>query len=188
IRYAEEGFPVTEVIARYWKGAEGRLSQHADAAKTFLVGGHAPRAGEVFKSPALARTYRDIARGGRDAFYKGRIAKEIVAFSDKSGGLFTLKDFADHASSWVEPVGTGYRGYQVWEIPPPGQGIAVLQMLNLLEGYDLKKMGPESADWWHLFTEAKKLAYADRARFYADPDFVKLPVAELVSKSYAAER
>src|SRR4029077_5515690 len=124
----------------------------------------------------------------RDAFYKGRLAKEIVAFSDKNGGLFSVKDFADHTSTWVEPVGTTYRGHEVWELPPPGQGIAVLQMLNILEGYDLKKMGPRSPDYWHLLIEAKKLVYADRARYYADPDFAKLPTAELVSKPYAERR
>ncbi|HTU17412.1 MAG TPA: gamma-glutamyltransferase [Gemmataceae bacterium] len=188
IRYAEEGFPVSSVIAGYWQGGAARLRRHPDAARTYLIDKRAPRAGEVFKNPALARSYRLLAEKGRDAFYKGAIARAIVAFSDKNGGLFSLKDFADHTSTWVEPVSTRYRGYQVWEIPPPGQGIAVLEMLNLLEGYDLKKMGPESADWWHLFLEAKKLAYADRARFYADPDFVKVPVKELISKPYAAQR
>src|SRR5262249_19623059 len=127
-------------------------------------------------------------RNGRDGFYKGRIAREIVTFSEKNGGLFTLKDFEDHTSTWVDPVGTTYRGYDVWELPPPGQGIAALQMLNVLEGYDLAKMGPESPDYWHLFVEAKKLAFADRARFYADPEFVKVPTAELISRPYAERR
>jgi gamma-glutamyltranspeptidase / glutathione hydrolase len=188
IRYAEEGFPVPEVIAGYWRAAERKLSQHPDAARTYLVNGRAPRPGELFENPYLARTYREIAQNGRDAFYKGRIARDIVAFSDKNGGLFSEKDFIDHTSTWVEPVSTNYRGYDVWEIPPPGQGIAVLEMLNLLQGYDLKAMGPSSADYWHLFLEAKKLAYADRARFYADPDFVKAPVAELISRPYAEKR
>jgi gamma-glutamyltranspeptidase/glutathione hydrolase len=188
IHYAEEGFPVTEVIAGYWKAAEPRLARRPEAVRTFLPGGHAPRAGDVFKNPSLARTYREIAKHGRDAFYKGRIAEAIVAFSDKNGGLFTQKDFADHTSTWVEPVGTTYRGYEVWELPPPGQGIAVLQMLNILEGYDLKRLGAESPDYWHLFLEAKKLVYADRARFYADPAFGQVPTAELVSKPYAAAR
>jgi gamma-glutamyltranspeptidase/glutathione hydrolase len=187
IRYAEEGFPVTEVIAGSWRGAE-KMTRYADTARTYLINGKAPRAGDVFKNPNLAKSYREIARNGRDAFYKGRIAREMVAFSEKNGGLFSLKDFADHTSTWVEPVSTTYRGYRVWEIPPPGQGIAVLEMLNLLEGYDLKKMGPHSAEYWHLFLEAKKLAYADRARFYADPAFGKLPVAELISKTYAGRR
>ncbi|HXG12405.1 MAG TPA: gamma-glutamyltransferase [Gemmataceae bacterium] len=188
IRYAEEGFPVTEVIAASWQTAEPLLAQHPDTAQTYLKDGKAPRPGEVFRNPNLARTYRELARNGRDAFYKGALAEAMVAFSEKSGGLFTLQDFADHASTWVEPVHTTYRGYEVWELPPPGQGIAVLQMLNLLEGYDLSQMGPESPDYWHLFVEAKKLAFADRARYYADPDFVKVPTAELISKPYAEQR
>jgi gamma-glutamyltranspeptidase/glutathione hydrolase len=188
ITYAEEGFPVTEIIAGYWRGGERTLRSHPDAARTYLVEGRAPRMGEVFKNPALARTYRELARGGRDAFYKGRIAEEIVAFSDKNGGLFSAKDFTDTASTWVEPVSTRYRGYDVWAIPPPGQGISVLQMLNLLEGYDLKSMGPSSADYWHLFLEAKKLAYADRARYFADPEFAQVPVADLIAKPYADKR
>lgn len=188
IRYAEEGFPVTPIIAGYWQGGAARLRRQADAAKTYLIDGRAPRAGEAFKNPNLARSYRLIADKGRDAFYKGAPARRIVAFSDDNGGLFSMKDFADHTSTWVDPVSTTYRGYEVWELPPPGQGIAVLEMLNILEGYDLKKMGADSADWWHVFLEAKKLAYADRARFYADPDFVETPVKELISKPYAAER
>jgi gamma-glutamyltranspeptidase/glutathione hydrolase len=188
IRYAEEGFPVTEVIARYWANGARRLREYPDAARTYLPDGHAPKAGEVFKNPGLARSYREIARGGRDAFYKGRIAREVVAFSEKNGGLFSLRDFAEHTSTWVDPVSTTYRGYEVWELPPPGQGIAVLEMLNVLEGYDLKKMGPLSPDYWHLLVEAKKLAYADRARYYADPDFARAPVEALISKSYAAAR
>ncbi|HTU89456.1 MAG TPA: gamma-glutamyltransferase [Gemmataceae bacterium] len=188
IRYAEEGFPVSPVIASYWQSGAARLRRQADAARTYLIDNRPPRGGEIFKNPNLARSYRLIADKGRAAFYNGTIAQAIVAFSEKAGGLFSLKDFADHTSTWVEPVSTSYRGYQVWEIPPPGQGIAVLQMLNLLESYDVKKMGPESADWWHLFLEAKKLAYADRAKFYTDPDFVKVPVKELISKPYAAQR
>jgi gamma-glutamyltranspeptidase/glutathione hydrolase len=188
IRYAEEGFPVSEKIAGSWKAAEKFLREHPDAARTYLIQGQAPRPGTVFRNPFLARTYRTIGERGRDAFYKGRIAKEIVAFSERNGGLFTLRDFADHTSTWVEPVGTTYRGHEVWELPPPTQGIAVLQMLNLLEGYNLKKMGAASADYWHLFLEAKKLAYADRARFYADPAFGPLPTAELISKPYAVAR
>jgi len=188
IRYAEEGFPVSPIIAGYWQKAAARLRRHPDAARTYLIENRPPHAGEIFKNPNLARSYRLIAAKGRDAFYKGALAQAIVAFSEKNGGLFSLQDFADHTSTWVEPVSTTYRGYEVWEIPPPGQGIAVLQMLNLLERYDLKQMGPESADWWHLFLEAKKLVYADRARYYADPDFVQVPVRELISKPYAAQR
>jgi gamma-glutamyltranspeptidase/glutathione hydrolase len=188
IRYAEEGFPVTEVIAGYWAAGARRLRGNPDAARTYLPGGRAPRAGEVFRNPGLARCYREIGAGGRDAFYKGRIAREIVAFSEKNGGLFSARDFAEHTSTWVEPVSTTYRGYRVWELPPPGQGIAVLQMLNVLEGYDLRKLGPLAPDYWHLLLEAKKLAYADRARYYADPDFGDLPVKALISKPYAAAR
>ncbi len=188
IAYAEGGFPVSEVIADFWRLAEPKVKPYPDSVKTFLPGGRAPRAGEVFKNPNLARTYREIAKHGRDAFYKGRIASEIVAYSEKNGGLFGPQDFAEHTSTWVDPVSTTYRGYEVWELPPPGQGIAVLQMLNILEGYDLKKLGPASPDYWHLLVEAKKLVYADRARYYADPDFAKLSTAELISKPYAERR
>ena len=187
IRYAEEGFPVPEVIAGYWKSSESG-SVTPEFAKTFLPNGKAPRTGEMFRNPLLARTYRDIAKGGRDAFYKGRIAREIVAYSERAGGLFSRKDFEDHSSTWVEPVSTNYRGYDVWEIPPNGQGISALQMLNILEGYDLGKFGFGSADYWHLWLEAKKLAFADRAKYYADPEFSKVPTAELISKSYAESR
>jgi gamma-glutamyltranspeptidase / glutathione hydrolase len=194
IEYAESGVAVPEVIAGYWKG--GERAPDDEFAKVFLpvppesrlTIHRAPRHGEVFKNPALAETYRMIAKDGRDAFYRGEIAKRLVAFSDKKGGLFTRDDLAKHKSEWVEPVKTTYRGYEVWELPPPGQGIAVLQMLNLLEPHDLKKMGPTSPDYWHLLAEAKKLAYADRAKFYADPRFAKVPVSELISKEYAATR
>lgn len=188
IRYAEEGFPVSEVIAGSWNTGARRLSRDPGSAAIFLPGGRAPRKGQVFKNLALARTYRRIAEGGRDAFYRGPIAEEIVKLSNKVDGLFTMKDFADHASTWVEPVSSNYRGYDVCELPPNGQGIATLQMLNLLEGYDIKKIGPNTADFWHLFLEAKKITFADRAKYYADPDFAKMPIAGLISKSYAAER
>jgi gamma-glutamyltranspeptidase/glutathione hydrolase len=188
IEYAHEGFPVTEVIAASWAKSKKNMTESPAAFATYYPDGRAPKAGEIFKNPNLGRVYEAIAREGPQVFYHGPIAKKIVAYSDKVGGLFTLKDFADHTATWVEPVSTNYRGYRIWELPPPGQGIAVLQMLNLLSGYDLKKMGPRSADYWHLFVEAKKLAYADRARFYADPDFVKLPTAELISMPYADKR
>lgn len=188
IETAEEGFPVTEIIAGYWRGAQGALARHEHSAKTFLVDGRAPREGEVFKNPRLANSYRAIADDGAGAFYEGQIAKQIVRFSEQNGGYFTMKDFADHTSTWVDPVSTTYRGYEVWELPPNGQGIAALQMLNLIEPHDVKKMGPGSADWLHLFVEAKKLAFADRAKFYADPEFNKLPTAQLISKQYAAGR
>jgi gamma-glutamyltranspeptidase / glutathione hydrolase len=189
IEYAEKGAPVPEVIAGYWRAAEAKLAAHPESAKVYLIDGErAPHTGEVFKNPALAATYREIAKHGRDAFYKGTIADKLADFSKRNGGLITKEDLAKHTSSWVKPVSTTYRGYEVWELRPPGQGIAVLQMLNLLEGYDLKKLGPASPDYWHLFVEAKKLAYADRAKFYADPEFAKVPVEGLIAKSYADER
>jgi gamma-glutamyltranspeptidase/glutathione hydrolase len=193
IAYAEEGFPVPEVIAGYWRGSERTLAKDKDSSKVFLRPGRegdvrAPRDGELFKNPALAETYRMIAKDGRDAFYKGEIAKRLVAFSDKKGGLFSMEDFTRHTSEWVEPVKATYRGYDVWELPPPGQGIAVLQMLNILQRHDVHKLTPDSADYWHLLVEAKKLAYADRAKFYADPKFSKVPVAELISPEYAMAR
>lgn len=188
IAYAEEGFPVTQVIGTRWQEAAPRLRQDAEAARTYLPGGRAPAPGEVFRNPALARTYRLLAQGGRDAFYRGPIARQIVDYSQKVGGLFTLRDFAEHTSTWVEPVSTTYRGYRVWELPPNGQGIAVLQILNLLEAYPLRAWGPRSPDYWHVLVEATKLAYADRARYYADPDFAPLPIAGLISKSYAERR
>jgi gamma-glutamyltranspeptidase/glutathione hydrolase len=188
IRYAEEGFPVSPVIAGYWRGAERLAERSPELGRTFLVNGRTPRTGDVFKNPRLAASYRLLSEQGRDAFYKGKISEEIVAYSKTAGGLFELRDFAEHSSTWVEPVTTTYRGYTVAAIPPPGQGIAALQMLNILEAYDLKKMGAGSADYWHLFLEAKKLAYADRARFYTDPEFAQVPVHELVSKAYASAR
>lgn len=188
IEYANDGFPVTEVIAGGWAKSKTNLSKSPDAYATYFPDGKAPKVGDVFKNPNLGRVYQAIAKDGPQVFYKGAVAKKIVAYSEKVGGLFSPKDFADHTSTWVEPVSTTYRGHQVWELPPPGQGIAVLQMLNILSAYNLKKMGPESPDYWHLFVEAKKLAYADRARFYADPDFVKLPTAELISMPYADKR
>lgn len=190
IEYAENGVPVPEVIAGYWRGVE--KMRDPGMRETFLLRGsgkeRSPRAGDLFKNPHLANSYRQIAVSGRDAYYKGEIAEKLVALSDKVGGLFTMKDFADHKSEWVEPVKTSYRGHDVWEIPPPGQGIAALQMLNLLEPHDLKTMGPNSPDYWHLLAESKKIAFADRAKFYTDPVFAKVPVNELISKEYAKGR
>lgn len=188
MHYAEEGFAVTDIIAGYWQSAARRLKQYPDSAKTYLPGGRAPREGEVFRNPNLAKTYRLIGKQGRDAFYTGDIAKRIVKFSNAHGGYFSLKDFADHTSNWVDPVSTTYRNHRVWELPPNGQGIAALQMLNILEGYDVKSMGHNSADFIHLYVETKKLVFADRAKFYADPAFNKLPVKELISKQYAEQR
>jgi gamma-glutamyltranspeptidase / glutathione hydrolase len=185
VEYGENGFAVTQVIAAYWESGAEKLSKWPDSASTYLPGGKAPVEGEVFRNPRLAATYRAIAEQGRDAFYLGETAKKIAKFSEAKGGYLTLKDLADHKSDWVEPVSTNYRGYDVWELPPNGQGIAALEMLNILEGYDIKKMGRKSADYLHLFVEAKKLAFADRAKFYADPDFNRLPTADLISKPYA---
>ena len=188
IRYAEEGFPLSPVIASDWERSLSRFQDKPGFAEVFMPGGRAPAEGEVFRNPALAKTLRLLAEKGRDAYYKGPIAEAIVSYSKANGGFFSLQDFAKHTSEWVDPVSTNYRGYDVWELPPPGQGIAALQLLNLLEPYDLKAMGRESADFWHLFTEAKKIAFADRARYYADPAFAAVPVAELIAKPYAAAR
>lgn len=185
IKAADEGFPVPEVIAGYWKSGEKSLAPWPDSRRVFLPHGTAPREGDVARLPELAATYRLIAKHGPDAFYKGPIAAEIVRFSEAHGGYFSLSDFADHTSEWVEPVSTNYRGYDVWELPPNGQGIAALQMLNLLQGYDLKAWGPGHPEYLHRFLEAKKLAFADRARFYADPAFSPAPVKELLSPAYA---
>jgi gamma-glutamyltranspeptidase/glutathione hydrolase len=188
IRYAEAGVPVPEVIAGYWKASERMLARDPGLRETFLIDGRAPKAGEVFRNPHLARSYRLIAEQGRDAFYRGDIAKAILKLSDAEGGLFAAADFADYRAEWIDPVSTTYRGYDVWELPPPGQGIAALQMLNTLEPHDLKALGPNSPDYWHLLVEAKKLAFADRAKYYTDPKFAAVPTGRLISKGYAAER
>ncbi len=188
IEYAEQGFPVTEIIAGYWRHAAPKLEQYPGTAKTYLIDGHAPAEGELFRNPLLAASYRAIAMQGPAAFYQGTIAGQIAEYAQAHGGYLTRKDLADHSSEWVEPVSTNYRGYDVWELPPNGQGIAALQMLNLIEPHDVRAMGVGSPEWYHLFVEAKKLAFADRARWYADPAFAKLPIAELISKRYAVER
>jgi len=194
IRYAEEGFPLSPVIASDWERGVKVFGDKPGFADVFMpvpAGGgerRAPREGELFKNPALAKTLRLIATRGRDAYYKGPIADAIVRFSEQNGGFFSKEDFARHHSDWVEPISTTYRGVTVWELPPNGQGLAALQLLNLLENFDLKSMGRNSADFWHVLAECKKLAFADRARYYADPDFAKTPVADLLSKSYAKSR
>jgi len=188
IERAEAGFAVTPVISQSWQTTEPDLTAWPDSVTTYLPDGHAPRAGEMFRNPNLAASYRLIAKRGPDAFYRGPIAGRIVAFSHANGGYFELRDFGDQRADWVEPVSTTYRGYRVWELPPNGQGIAVLEMLNLLEPFNLHALGPCSPQYLHLLVEAKKLAFADRARFYADPDFSPAPIDALISKSYADSR
>ncbi|HRH42888.1 MAG TPA: gamma-glutamyltransferase [Pyrinomonadaceae bacterium] len=191
IRYSREGFPVSELIAYMW---ERGVNLFADEKKfpnvkeTYTINGHSPKKGEIFKNPRLANTLEKIVNEGRDGFYKGEVAKKIDAFFKRMGGFLSEKDLADHTSTWIEPVSTNYRGYDIWELPPNGQGIAALQMLNILEGYDFNKIPFGSPEHVHLFVEAKKLAFEDRAKFYADPDFVKIPVKQLISKEYANER
>jgi len=186
IRYAREGFPVSEITADDWQADVRILSKWPGFMEVYAPGGKAPEKGQLFQNSALANTLEEISNGGRDAFYKGSIARTIADYMKKNGGFLSERDFAEHHSDWVEPVSTNYRGYDIWEMPPNTQGIAVLQMLNILEGYDLKKLGFGSPEYVHLFVEAKKLAFEDRARFYADPG--QLPVQTLISKSYAAER
>ncbi|MBO9828607.1 gamma-glutamyltransferase [Xanthomonas sp. A2111] len=188
IRYARDGHPVAETIAYYWNLSVPRLSQYPGFKEQFTIDGHAPRKGELWKNPNLANTLQQIADGGRDAFYKGPIARTIDAYFKANGGFLRYEDLASHHGEWVEPVSTNYRGYDVWELPPNSQGIAALQMLNILEGYDFSRIPFGSAEHVHLFTEAKKLAFADRARFYADPAFQPAPLARLISKDYAAQR
>jgi gamma-glutamyltranspeptidase/glutathione hydrolase len=197
IRYAQQGFPVSELIAQYWKSntagfealhKEGVIEEIDNMRRTYMPGGKAPAEGEIFKNPDLALTLIEIAEGGRDVFYKGSLAKAMDQYFKRIGAPHRYEDFAAHKSEWVDPVSTNYRGYDVWEIPPNGQGIAALQILNILEGYDLKSMGRGSADFWHVFIEAKKRAFADRAKYYADPAFAKIPLKELLSKERAAKQ
>ncbi len=189
IRYAREGFPVSEVIAYYWDVSVPLLGkQPGGFMATYAPNGRAPRKGEIFRNPDLARTLGLLAEKGRDAFYRGEIAEAMDRFFVQAGGWLRKVDFESHTSTWVEPVSVNYRGYDVYELPPNGQGIAALQMLTILEGFDLAKMGYNSADALHVMIEAKKLAFEDRAKFYADPEFSKIPLQGLLSKEYAAQR
>ena len=181
IRHAEEGFPVAELTAEQWKESEARLKADEGAAANYLIDGRTPKAGEIFKNPRMAATLTRIAADGASVFYEGDIAEKIVRCSEKVGGLFTLKDFADHRSDWVEPITANYRGFDIYEMPPTTQGFVALEMLKILEGFDLQKMGAQSTDALHLMIEAKKLAFADRDRHLADRDFMKLSVTELFS-------
>jgi gamma-glutamyltranspeptidase/glutathione hydrolase len=188
IDYAREGFPVSEVIAYYWDRSVPILEEFPGFTEQFTIDGRAPREGEIWKNPNLADTLEKIARGGRDAFYTGDIARTIADYIAENGGFLSYDDLASHAGEWVEPVSANYRGYDVWELPPNGQGIAALQILNILEGFDIASHGFGSPEHLHLFTEAKKLAFEDRARFYADPDFADIDVDRLISDEYAARR
>lgn len=188
IDYAEKGFPVTELISYYLKLSTTRFIDYPNFKETYTIKGQAIEKGQVFKNPFLAATYRKLAQGGRDAFYKGDIAKIISNFIQAQGGFLSEQDFAKHQSEWVAPVSTNYRGYDVWELPPNGQGVAALQMLNILEQYDFSAMGFGSAAHIHHFVEAKKLAFEDRAKYYADPAFNEIPVAHLISKEYGKKR
>ncbi len=190
-KYADEGFPVTELIAFYWHFGPELYKDLPGAfleAYTLDSKGRTPAKGDIFKNPALAKTLRIIGEKGRDAFYKGEIAHKIDNFMQENGGFLRKSDFEQHTSTWIDPVSTNYRGYDVFELPPNGQGIATLQILNILEGFDLKSMGRNSAETLHVMIEAKKIAWADRAKFYADSEFAKIPLAGLLSKDYATER
>ncbi|HEX7493592.1 MAG TPA: gamma-glutamyltransferase [Bacteroidales bacterium] len=188
INYARDGFPVTEVIAYYLKRGTEVLKEYPNIKEVYMPNGRTPSKGEIFKNPLLANTLEKIVKGGRYEFYKGTIARDIATFMKKQGGFLSYDDMYRHHSEWVEPVSTTYRGCEVWELPPNGQGIAALQMLNILEGFDIAAMGFGSSEYIHVFTEAKKLAFEDRAKYYADPFFSKIPVTQLLSKKYAAER
>ncbi len=188
IEAAREGFPVTRVIASDWSRAPEVYAGFETFAETFLPGGRAPLEGELFRNPDLADTYERIAREGRDGFYAGPVAAAVVDTLERAGGALALEDLAAHRSEWVDPVSVDYRGHELWELPPSGQGLAALQMLRLLEPHDLGTLGFGSAEATHLMLEAKKLVYEDRARFYADPAMADVPVTALLSRAYAAER
>ena len=188
IRYAEEGFPVTEIFASYWEDSAAKLRRDTNAASTFLPNGRAPRAGEIFRNPELAWSLKQVAAHGRKAFYEGAIAKRILARSKELGGALTAEDLAGFSCEWVEPISTTYHGWTVYELPPNGQGIAALMMLNLMENYSLAEFGSGSVNALHVMIEAKKLAYADMLRYVCDPKFARVPVAGLLSKDYARER
>ena len=195
IDYARNGFPVTELIAKYWKGNmaafdryAGMIEERDNAKRTYLIDGHAPSEGEIFRNPDLANTLTRIAEGGRDEFYKGSIARTIDAYFRRIGGDLRYADFAAHHGEWVTPLSVNYRGYDVYELPPNSQGGAVLEMLQLLKGFDLRAMGAGSADALTAMLEAKRLAYEDLAKWYADPAFAKVPMKELLSNAYADKR
>jgi gamma-glutamyltranspeptidase / glutathione hydrolase len=188
--FAEEGYPVSEVFARYWKVGEELLRKNDAASRAFLIGDRAPKVGQVFQQPDLASTLSAVAEGGADAFYNGKIARSIASAAQKAGGYLSEEDLAEHESTWVEPISTDYRGVRIYEIPPPGQGVAALEMLNILEGFDLGVLDPVGADRIHLEVEAKKLAYRDLYEEIGDPEFwshAEIPTRRLISKEYAAK-
>ena len=185
IKYAEDGFPVTELVSYYMDVASDNFKNYPNFKETFFIDDSTPLKGQVFKNPDLANTLRTIIKNGRKGFYEGEIAHTIANFVQDQGGFLSYDDLKNHKSEWIEPVSTNYRGFDVWELPPNGQGIAALQILNLLEGYDIRSMGFGSADYIHHFVEAKKIAFADRAKYYADMDFNEIPVEYLISKEYA---
>ena len=185
IGYAEDGFPVSPIISTHFDWPDERLPHMAHV---YHPSGNVPRFGDVFRNPELAWSYQQIAAGGSEAFYLGEIGVQMVSKSQELGGHMTLRDLEDHRSEWVDPVAVNYRGWDLWELPPNGQGLAALQMMNLLEQFDLSSMTPNSAEHLHLLVEAKKLAFEDRAKFYADPDFANVPMDWLISKDYAKER
>lgn len=188
ISYAENGFPLTEVIAYYWGRNAQSLKKYPGFAEIYMPNGKAPEKGEIFKNPYLASTLRIVAEKGRDEFYKGEIAEKIVKYVREQGGFLSMRDFEDHHSDWVEPISVNYRGYDVWELPPNGQGTAALEMLNILKNFDVASMGFGSPEYIHYFVEAKKLAFEDRAKYYSDPDFNDLPIEELISEEYGKEQ
>jgi gamma-glutamyltranspeptidase/glutathione hydrolase len=192
IHYARDGFPVPELDAAYWSDAEKSLKADGNASATFLIDDRgnrrAPWLGEIFRNPDLAHSLGLIAANGRDSFYKGEIAQRILATSSRLGGTMTQEDLSEYASEWVEPISTTYRGWTVYEIPPNGQGIAALEMLNIMETFPLAQFGHNSSDALHAMIEAKKLAYADLQRYVADQKFSKVPVAGMLSKEYAEQR
>lgn len=188
IDYAKEGFPVSQLIAYYWNRSIPLLERWPGFSEQFTIEGRAPAEGEIWKNLGLAKTLQSIADGGRDAFYKGDIAKTIANYMEKNGGFLSYEDLSSHTGNWVDPVSTNYRGYDVWELPPNGQGIAALQILNIMELFDIASMDHDSAEYVHLFTEIKKLVFEDRAKYYADSEFNKIPVTTLISKDYAQKR
>lgn len=188
IRAASDGFPVSELIAYYWSVGAKRLRPYPGFSEVFEPDGRPPAKGDIFRNPSLAATLERIASGGRDAFYEGEVAARIVDYVRDQGGYLSLEDLATHRSEWVTPVASTYRGYALHELPPNGQGMVAQQILNILEGYDIRAMGFGSPEYVHVFTEAKKLAFEDRARFYADPAFAEIPIRGLLSKQYAESR